>query len=254
MRLSIRESRAALIEAGCTALLEARNDWGLGYISFADAIELSGVPRASAYRAFSNSDADPQEAFRLTVLMETIGRTLVDTSVVTEVLAGLDSSLYGTDADGRAAELREVIRQSSQRSFDSNFASPHLRAVEACRAVVSLSTNPNPQILEAVQQSLQRSQDEFRPYFEALKGAYGVRPKSWITLDQFQSIVIAAAGMAVVEWESTPDARSSMRPTGPDGQLQEWSLLGLIIEGICITTFETDPAATGGANLASWLQ
>jgi hypothetical protein len=252
-RLSVRETRAALIESGCELFLEPRTDWGLGRISLGDAIGRSEVSRASAYRAFADDKGEPQDAFRVAVLLEVISRTVIDTSIVGEVLSGLDPSEFGSDADGRAAELREVIRCWTNRNLESSLENDLVRAVDICRAVVGLSPEPDPDILDAIRHAIDRSRNEFVPYLEAMGGRYGVRPRQWTNFDQLQRIFIAVTAMAMVEWTLDETTRVMVRPTGPNGADREWSLSGTIIESICLLLIEPDPDADVPANLASWL-
>lgn len=252
-RLSVRETRAALIDSGCQLFLEPRTDWGLGRISLGEAISRSAVSRASAYRAFSEDQADPQESFRLAVLLEVISRTLIDTSVVGEVLAGLDPNEFENDADGMAAELREVIRRWTNLNFFANLDNELVRAVDVVRSVVGLSPDPDPQILAAVQHALERSRIEFHPYLQAFSERYGLRPRPWTNLDQIQRMFVSITAMAMIEWTIDETTRVIMRPTGPDGEDREWSLNGTVIEGICLNMLEEDPEAELSADIQTWL-
>ena len=252
-RLSSRETRAALIESGCELFVEARTDWGLGRISLGEAISRADVSRASAYRVFGTSDKDPQDDFQLAVLLEVIQQTVVDTSIVGEVLSGLDSGAFGPEPVGRAAELREVIRCWTNLNLDNNRQNELVRAFDVCRAVVSLSPNPDPEILAALRHALERSKVEFEPYIQALAERYGVRPRPWTSLEQMQHVFIALTTMAMAEWEIDETTRTFMRPTGPKGEDQDWTLSGMLIESLCLIALEADPEAKVSADLTSWL-
>jgi len=252
-RLSVRETRAALIESGCELFLEPHTDWALGRISLGEAISRSEVSRASAYRAFRDDDAEPQDAFRLAVLLEVIARTTIDTSVVADVLASLDPNEWGSDPDGQAGELREIIRRWTDDNLQTNLSNDLVRAVDVTRALISLAPNPDLEILEAIKHSLERSQQEFRPYMEALAERYGIRPRAWTTLEQVQRIFVSITAMAMMEWELDESTRVIMRPTGPNGEMREWTLNGTLIESLCLITIEPDPNAEVSANVRSWL-
>lgn len=252
-RLSVRETRAALINAGCDLFLQPQTDWGLGRISIGEAISRSEVSRASAYRAFSDGHADPQDAFRISVLLEVISRTAIDTAVVGQILASIDPHQFAATPNGKAAELREVIRLWMNTNLDSNRQNDLVRAVDVCRAVIGLSPNPDPEVLAAVQKSSEQSREQFYPYVVAISDRYGIRPRPWTSTDQVQRLIVGVVGMATTEWSIDETTRVIVRPTGPDGADQEWSLNGIIVEGIILTMGEPDPAAAIPANLKSWL-
>jgi len=252
-RLSVRETRAALIESGCDLFLEPRTDWALGRITLSEAINRADVSRASAYRAFTEEEGEPQDAFRLAVLLEVIARTVIDTSVVAETLASLDPQEFAPDPDGQAAELREIIRRWTNTNLQDNLNNDLVRAVDVTRALISLAPDPDPEILRAVKHSLERSQQGFQPYMEALAERYGVRPRSWTSLEQVQRIFVSLTAMAMMEWEMDESTRVIMRPTGPNGEMREWTLSGTLIESLCLIAIEPDPTAEVSANIRSWL-
>ena len=43
------------------------------------------------------------------------------------------------------------------------------------------------------------------------------------------------------------------RPTGPDGDLEHWTLLATLVEGLVIAAFEPDPRMVVSAVPADWL-
>ncbi len=235
-------------------VLEFGLESGLRGISLADAIERADVPRTSAYRAFSDGDRDPQDTFRQAVLLESVRRTDVDTSMVATVFAGLASSTFDNTPAGQAAEFRELIRQWSGAALESNRANDQLRAVEAITQVTALSRHPEPEVVEALMASFAQSHAEFEPLYQITVDRYGLRFRPGFDVAYLTSSLRAVAGMAITEWEIELKTRTVTRPTGHGGADQEWTLTGVIAEAIALLILEPDPNAEGiAADLSTWI-
>lgn len=250
-RLSTHETRTLLIDAGCELLLGFGVHGGMGVISFSDAIERARVPRTSAYRAFTDDDLEPQDAFRVAVMLTAIERMTVDTSYVAPVLAELTG--FDNSPAGRAAELRELIRRWSQAALTSNLANNELRALDALQSIASLSSDPDEVMLTALRGLQAKGNEAFLPLYRAIMVSYGLRFREDFDLELLTSMIAAAGRAATVEWQLDLGSRRTMRPTGPGGAEQPWTLGGILVEGIARVTVEPDPdASVVSADISSW--
>ena len=250
-RLSTKETRDKLIDAGCELLRGFGLQGGMGVLSFADSMELADVPRTSAYRAFPSEDGDPQAQFRVAVMLEAIDRMVVDTSYVAMVLAELTG--FEHTPEGRAAELRELIRRWTQAALDSNLENDGMRTLDALHYVAALSSAPDEEMLSALRNLQVKGHAQFRPLYETIIERYGLRFRENFDLEVLTSIIRALSGLAVIEWQVHPGTRQTMRPTGPGGEEQPWSLSGITVEGLATVLLEADPDTTVvAADLSTW--
>lgn len=86
-------------------------------------------------------------------------------------------------------------------------------------------------------------------YDSTLK-AFGLRPAEPMTPADF-----AAGAMSTIEgviMSASNDMPTLMRPTGPDGQLVKWSLIGAVFEAYVLASVEIDPFSDIAFDLSVW--
>ena len=78
--------------------------------------------------------------------------------------------------------------------------------------------------------------------FTGLFGYLGFRVREPMTMRQFTDAALAwSEGQAIRQRVSGEVTRLSL-PTGPDGEMQEWTLFGVGIEALVQQFFEPDPS------------
>jgi len=77
--------------------------------------------------------------------------------------------------------------------------------------------------------------------YAALAATLGMRPRSPLTVRQFTVAVGALAEGCSLRQRLDPNMDGIRRPTGPDGEDQEWSVFAIGLEALQRLFFEPDP-------------
>ena len=255
-RLSQGEARDALLEAGQRLLVERGLGTGLGLITLNDAVVESGVPRASAYRAFTDEDLDPQEAFRIELLISYIEHDPLEYRREA-MLAVAELALAGLDSD-HPVELAAGFREGIRLAFAGLTAplqdDPNWRVVGPSLALTALTEWAPSRLVEAHRAARLASVRFQLPLYQAVIAAAGLRLRPEFEWESWGLIVGSGVIVESITHRFHPELSAVMRPTGPDGELQPWSQAALLVEGLALTTLEADPDATVSADLASWIR
>ncbi len=251
-RFSSREARDEVVAAGHRLLLERGVEAGLGRVTLQDAVSESGVPRASAYRAFSTGEGDPQDVFRLAVVTKLIESIEPDVSGVLDVIAPAIMNPSETPEE-RAVALREIVRLWTDGNLQTSLADSGLRALDAIAVAATVDPIGSAPVLESVRRSHERSHQAFLPLYKSLIDMFGLRLRPGLSIERLASMFRASMAMAQTEWILQPTHRYTSRPTGVDGTLVEWTFVGIVIEGLVLACFESDPDAVVKTDLSSWL-
>ena len=125
--------------------------------------------------------------------------------------------------------------------------------MDALNYVAALSSAPDEEMLGALRNLQDKAHAQFGPLFKSIVEGYGLRFRDGFDLTLLTTLMRAISGIAVVEWQIHPDSRETMRPTGPKGAEQSWSLSGITIEGLALVALEPDPdAAVVAADISTW--
>ena len=117
------------MQAGTDQLLARGVEIGLGQIRLREAIDASGVARATAYRALGGSEREPQEELRRQVLLRVLERDTRRANhedvkrVVSAELAARADQLASEDVAERTRAVRALIRVGCGTSFAATVAS-----------------------------------------------------------------------------------------------------------------------------------
>lgn len=246
------EARAAVLAAGLELLVERGPSAGLQRVSFAQAITRSGVPRPSAYRAFRHAECDPQQHFRDELAMQVIERSdLSDVSATMERIAPLCAEAERDDVTSEelTALLREVVRVAAA-TFPSSMADePYLHAyitlVAASRGFEGGLTTA---MRKAETEATVRSVEFYRP----LANLFGIRLKPGWNWEMFAAAVASIEAGDYLMGGILPHQGPVERPTGPSGELQEWTVPATLVEGLVVVAFEPNPRMVVSADPSAW--
>ena len=72
------------------------------------------------------------------------------------------------------------------------------------------------------------------------------------TWETFASAIASLEGGDFLLGNVLPHQGTMERPTGPDGELQHWTLLATLVEGLISTAFEPNPRMVVSAVPAHW--
>jgi hypothetical protein len=80
--------------------------------------------------------------------------------------------------------------------------------------------------------------------YGALIDVLGLRVRAPLSLRQFTVSVGALVEGCALRQGADKDVGTILRPTGPDGSLQEWTLFGVGLEALALQYLEIDPEWT----------
>lgn len=255
-RKSVSELRQAVLAAGVGLIAEEGLATGVERITLERAIRRAEVPRASAYRAWSQRDRPPQEAFQRDLLaalaadrdsIELIGESTV--SAVTDVLS-LHGDIQNLTPADRGRILQQAIRAGTRANLEALRQSPTWGIYVGVAAAVS-SRDSSPSMLDEHDGSLREALadgevSEMRMLLEMYSGLlllFGLRIREPYELGQFAAAAAALLDGILLRMPYNPHLRDFDRATGSGQALEQWTLFGMAFEGLVKQFVEPDPAA-----------
>lgn len=253
-RLKASESRRALLDAGHELLEKHGIAPGLDRVTLKDAIELSGVPRSTAYRLYED-DVGQLEAFRRDLLRDLdadvdVVKTL---DAITAVIEASAAELESKDPVRMATVLRELIRVGIEINSQLIMESIEWRVYMSSLASLTTGENPDTELPELFRTDSFKFGQRFVDFFEATAVMFGLRARAPLTIAGFASLVASATEGVVLRQHIDPSLATLRRPTGPGGVLQQWHAAAVAVEGILMLWAEPDPAAEASADMTSWI-
>ena len=252
-RLKAAESRRALLDAGLELLKSRGVAPGLDRVTLKEAIELSGVPRSTAYRLYEGGKGQLEE-YRANLLSDLdnsvdIGPTM---AAIELVLAEVAPLIESKDPVQLAVALREVLRMTVNTNVDSVVNSLEWRVYMSSLASLGTGMEADPDMTEAFRVAASEFGERFVEFFDHLATVFGLRPRDPLTLHDFGVLVSATIEGTALRQHVDPRLANMKRATGSNGELQSWNAAGIAIEGLLVTYFEPDPNAAVSANLGPW--
>ena len=158
-----------------------------------------------------------------------------------------------TTPESRSRALREVLRVEGNASSAAIDRSANW---SLWINVVSMSTStvdPGAQarIKEALEKGYQAVTRFWSENFSALAALLGLRLRPHWSIEQFAMAAIAFAEGCAIRELAGDHIAMMVRPTGPDGADQEWSLYAIGMEALVHQFFEADPEFTPAAGSAA---
>lgn len=249
--MSRPEVETALIAAGMELVKERGVEPGLGEVTLNEAIATSGVPRASAYRAFAHPQLSPQEAFRAELVSEYLAsKPLLEAgneaaSLAERLAERCSEAMTSAEVAAQARELLADWRQEGQITASSAWP-----IVGPMWIMAGLGYPYGKQVGDAVEEVVRETVE---PDLRAFCQRLGLRPRAGTDWYLLALMVFVAGAVSSLHESINPRLRNISRPVGPDDQAQAWSQSGLFIEGLLLTTLEPDPDAEHSIELKSWL-
>lgn len=216
-------------------------------VTFGDAIKRAGVPRSSAYRAFSVEGVDPQEAFTHELIRRVSGPAISGNDQERD--RGLDRMM---ELGEMGPEELAFAFQEYARLAGADFGEAMAESAGARLYTMALLSEQTPELAQTVRD---------------VEGALGDDPLDGLDvrpmLDLCGLRVVPALGdLAVARTVLSVGLASFMQPsigaddgsvelaTGPDGGLQPWTVGGLLLMGFAMLALEPDPDAERSADLS----
>ena len=252
-RHSREEIRELMMEAGRSIMVERGLGVGADALTFKRVFEriesTSGVrlTNASVIRRVWENQAEFQDDVLMAVaLAGDAGGEMGDTAAALGPL--LDSVDLSSPA-GRLRGLSEVCRVGGDASLRvlAGSRSWSLWVGVWVLAVTGPASERGMRIRQALVDGYEATTDQWIDLYGALADHFGLRPRAPLTLRQLTVSVGALIEGCALRAGADRDTAAILRPTGPGGELQEWSLFAVGLEALAHQYLELDPDWVGPA-------
>jgi hypothetical protein len=234
-----------MLDAGRSILLEDGIGTSADTLTFKHAFERveasTGVrlTNASVIRRVWRDRIDYQtDVFAAIAVDETRAEINAVVEAIAEILTGRDLS----SENARAHALRDVCRVGAEAHADALRHSPgwslwiHLWAM----AVSDGHRNQKEKLHSALMEGYEGLNRQFEEVFGFLMPLLRVHPREPLTVRQFANAVGALAEGCSLRDRVDREMRGVVRPTGPNGEEEEWTVYGLALEALAHEFFESD--------------
>ena len=240
------ELRQLMLDKGREILYEEGIETGSSNLTFKrvfDRVERDTgrhLTNASVIRRIWDNQAEYQ-ADVLVAIAQDEQRPELDATLasVAEVLAGVDLA----SAEGRMRGLSELCRVVGATSREAIAESSSWPLWISVVAIASSTTNEDQRqrMCAALSEGYELVTEFWEGVYGGLVALLGLRPRVPRTIRQF---TIAVAALSEGDSLRRHVERAPMTvdlPTGPGGDLQEWTLYSIAIEAVALQFFEPDP-------------
>ena len=251
-QLTREELRSLLLETGRTLLIEEGLGSGFGSLTFkrvfarVEADTGRRISNASVIRRVWKNQAEYQ-ADVLVGIAEQEGLGEFDRTFA--ALEPLFASVDLSTLEGRERAMREFCRVGGAANILFLLQSPHWSlwiAVWALATAESLQPDEERihnqrRIREALLTGYQGVTSLWEDAYTELARSLGMRPRSPLTVRQFTVAIGALSEGCSLRQRLDPGMEGIVRPTGPNGEDQEWTVFGIGLEALQRHFFEPDP-------------
>jgi hypothetical protein len=235
------------MDAGRSLLVEEGLGIAAGGVTFKRALDrveaTTGIrlTNASVIRRVWENQAEFQADVLAAVVAagDSTGELLATAEAVGPLFELLDRS----DPEARLRSLSEVCRVAGQASLDVLVGSSAW-ALWVGIWVLGATSAPSPandKVRRALFDGYQLDTEQWGQLHGALAAHVGFRVRAPFTLRQFTVTVGALVEGCALRQVGAEDLAVVLRPTGPDGEQQEWTLFAIGLEALVLQYFELDP-------------
>jgi len=246
-RRSGAELRAMMIEAGLDVLRQQGLGTGAEGLTFKHVFEDIAankgirVTNASVIGRIWQNLAEYQGAVLAVVAAEEV-RDLEQAAAAATALAleGADRST----AEGRWTTLLELLRVSAASILDRSASSQRWSVVIGAWALTSgsLGASASEPIHQALARGFARTDAHSAATIETLMDFLGIQLRHPLQVDQYISAQVALVDGCALRQRSIPSDMGPIElPTGPEGTVQEWTMLAVAMEALIDQFFMIDP-------------
>ncbi len=240
-----------MVEAGRTLLDEEGLGTGAGDLTFkrvfdrVEAIHGLRLTNASVIRRVWENQAE----FRDDVLaaVARVGDNAGETDGTAEALLPLFGSFDLSTPEGRLRGISQMARVGGDAGLRAMVTSRQwsLWVGVWVLAVTGPPSERGRQIRRALLDGYERTTGTWELLHGAMASGLGLRIREPFELRQFTMAVGALVEGCALRDGASRDGGPVVRPTGPDGALEEWTLVGLGLEALARHFFEIDPDWVG---------
>ena len=250
-RRTKEEIRQLLLDAGHSLLMEDGLGIGAGGITFKRAFERveattgTRLTNASVIRRVWENQAE----FQTDVLAAAVSSNVSadEMTAVVDMLAPRLATLDRSTPEARMRSLEEVCRLSGRVSLEAILHSPtwSLWVGIWVLGTTSPATPLNDRVRRALLDGYELDTGGWQSVYAGLADHLGLRLRVPFTMRQFTVSVGALVEGCALRHFGAEDLDAIERPTGPDGALESWNLLGVGLQALAVQYFEIDPDWTG---------
>jgi len=241
------EVRLRLLEAGRDVLLRHGPGCGLDPVTLDGAIAEADVPRGSAYRLWQDEVLTPQQSYRQAVQLDLLTRVGTGVPATTakfketyEEYAEFSRSQEPAERDWA---FRTILRLVANHSHDRLASSRTWRVYQALRSNVVAKATPREAAIDAIRRAEAVQIEAYADMYREIAKVYGIRIRKPYTIHEFATSAFALnEGIATRVTDGF--RRQVTRPTGRNGEDEEWTLFAIGLEALADHYFEpTENAA-----------
>jgi hypothetical protein len=240
------ELRALLLDAALEVLRQDGLGTGAEQLTFKRVFER--VAATTGIRVTNASVIgriwDNQAEFQSAVLAAVATEEVTDQErAVRAATAGIVAAADRSTPEARRATLREIMRLAAEANLTGATTSRTWATVIGVWALVSGSraagtTDP---LHEALRTSYAALEDRSAAATESLMAFLGLRLRPPFDVRQFTTALTALVEGCALRDRATSGIRGLELPTGTDGGLQSWTVLGVGMEALAEEFFDLDP-------------
>jgi hypothetical protein len=247
---SREELRALMLKMGRLILIEDGFGVGVDTLTFKRVFERIDaetglkLSNASVIRRVWENQADYQADVLATIAVED---ALGEFEETVRALGPLLDSLDLSTPEARSRSLRDVCRVGGSANSFMLLESPNWSMWIAVWAMAT-ANNAGSQQTEYQRRIRAALLEGYKGFTTLWEGAYaglaslhGMRVRAPLTLRQLTVAVGALAEGCSLRQHVDPDLGVILRPTGPDGEDQEWTLFAIGLEALLMQFLEPDP-------------
>ena len=246
-RQSKRELRQLMLDTGRAILQEEGIETASNNLTFKrvfDRVERSTgrqITNASVIRRVWENQADYQ-ADVLVEIAHDEQRPEVESTLI--AVASVLDDIDLTTVDGRLRGMSEICREAGRASRDSIAESTSWPLWISVVTIATTSSNVDQKdrMCTALAEGYGSVADYWEGIYRGLIDHLGLRLRTPRTLHQFSQAVVSLSEGDSLRQHVVRQARYLDLPTGPGGELQEWTLYAVTLEALAIQFFEPDPA------------
>jgi len=245
-RRTREELRALLLEAGVQVLRDEGLGTGAEQLTFKRVFERVAaatgirITNASVIGRIWQNQAEFQSAVLASLAVDEVtDQEEAFLSVAATVLDAADRSTL----EGRKAALRELLRVAAEANLATGATSRSWAVVIGAWALASGSrgSETGQEIYAALLHSYTGVDERAQAATQGLMAFFGLELRPPLRLDQFTRACTALVEGCALRDRVDDGIRGIGRATGPDGAVQEWTVLGIGMEALVDEFFEFDP-------------
>ena len=187
--------QSRMVDRAVQELLAAGISFGVDAIRIDRVLVLAEVPRGSAYEAWEHPDRTPQESLRHATVLHILKSTTANNAGPTrdktlELLADLGDDINSGDLDRKRRARGDVIRAVAVFNHD-RLNSEMWRLYTALVTAVTTNPNPDPEILEAIEEGHNRLVESYVAVLTEFAEVFGMSLKPGFTIEHFVLAIVA---------------------------------------------------------------